>query len=152
MRIVIAAVGRLRKGPVRDLVQEYEGRMRWPVEWREVQERRRANSNEQKAGEAALLLQALPESGPLIALDERGDDFSSNAFAELLSTWRDDGIPTCGFAIGGADGLDESVRGRAARVIRFGRQTWPHQLVRVLLAEQLYRAQQIIAGHPYHRE
>ena len=152
MRIVIAAVGRLRRGPVREVIATYQKRMLWPLDIREVQERRQAPPGGLMAAEAALLLQALPESGPVVALDERGDDLSSNAFAGLLSEWRDGGEPACGFAIGGADGLHESVRARATRVIRFGRQTWPHMLVRAMLVEQIYRAQQILAGHPYHRE
>ena len=152
MRIVIAAVGRLRRGPLRDLIAEYEKRIVWPLEIREVQEKRASPSGGLKAAEAALLLQALPESGPIVALDERGDDLSSNAFANLLSEWRDSGESACGFVIGGADGLDESIRAQATRTVRFGRQTWPHMLARAMLVEQIYRAQQILAGHPYHRE
>ncbi len=152
MRIVIAAVGRMRRGAMADLLATYRGRIVWPFDLREVQGRRGTPPGGLKAAEAVLLLQALPESGPIVALDERGDDVSSHAFAEMLSSWRDSGQPACGFAIGGADGLDEIVRRRAARVIRFGRQTWPHMLARVMLVEQIYRAQQIISGHPYHRE
>ena len=152
MRIVIAAAGRLRRGAVHDLIATYRKRIVWPLEIREVQEKRQSPAGGLMAAEAALLLQALPESGPVVALDERGDDLSSNAFANLLSAWRDNGEPVCGFAIGGADGLDASVRARASRVVRFGRQTWPHMLARAMLVEQIYRAQQILAGHPYHRE
>lgn len=152
MRIVIAAVGRLRRGPVYSLIETYERRIVWPFEIREVQEKRPSPSGGLMAAEAVLLLQVLPESGPIIALDERGDDLSSNAFAKQLSEWRDQGESSCGFAIGGADGLHESVRQRATRTVRFGRQTWPHMLARAMLVEQVYRAQQILAGHPYHRE
>jgi len=153
MRIVIAAVGRMRAGPARSLLDTYLGRMTaLPAEVREVQARGNLPATKLKAAEAGLLLQALPESGPIIALDERGDDISSQAFADLLGEWRDQGHTACGFAIGGADGLDESVRQRATKTLRFGRATWPHMVVRVMLAEQLYRAQQILAGHPYHRD
>lgn len=152
MRIVIAAAGRLRRGAVHDLIATYRKRIVWPLEIREVQEKRQSPPGGLMAAEAALLLQALPESGPVVALDERGDDLSSNAFAQLLSTWRDGGEPACGFVIGGADGLHGSVRARATRTVRFGRQTWPHMLARAMLVEQIYRAQQILAGHPYHRE
>ena len=152
MRIVIAAVGRLRRGPVLTLIETYEKRITWPFEIRELQERRQSTPGGLIAAEASLLLQALPESGPIIALDERGDDLSSNAFADQLSMWRDNGETACGFAIGGADGLHQSVRSRASRVVRFGRQTWPHMLARAMLVEQIYRAQQILAGHPYHRQ
>ncbi len=153
MRIVVAAVGRMRPGPARELLNTYVGRMSvLPVEVREVVTRGAVPAHKLKAAEAGLLLQALPESGPIIAMDERGDDLSSHALASLLGMWRDEGHQTCGFAIGGADGLDGSVRQRAAKTLRFGRATWPHMMVRVMLAEQLYRAQQILAGHPYHRD
>jgi 23S rRNA (pseudouridine1915-N3)-methyltransferase len=153
MRVVVAAVGRMRPGPAKDLVNTYIGRMSlMPVDVREVVPRGSLPSHKLKAAEAGLLLQALPESGPIIAMDERGDDLSSQAFASLLAGWRDQGHQACGFAIGGADGLDDSVRRRAAKTLRFGRATWPHMMVRVMLTEQLYRAQQILAGHPYHRD
>jgi 23S rRNA (pseudouridine1915-N3)-methyltransferase len=151
MRIIMAAVGRLRSGPTQALFDAYRSRLVWPLEVREVQERRPSPAHERKVAEGSLLLQVLRESGPLIAMDERGDDITSHEFAEQLAAWRDHGERTCAFAIGGADGLDERVRQRATRALRFGRQTWPHLLVRVMLAEQLYRAQQILAGHPYHR-
>jgi 23S rRNA (pseudouridine1915-N3)-methyltransferase len=153
MRIVVAAVGRLRQGPNRALLDLYLKRMTsLPVELREVQTRGAVPPHKVKATEAGLLLQALPESGPVIAMDERGDDLSSQDFTSLLAEWRDRGEPMCGFAIGGADGLDDSIRARANRTLRFGRATWPHMLARVMLIEQLYRAQQILAGHPYHRD
>jgi len=151
LRIVVAAVGRLRKGPYPALIETYLARMTWCVDIREVQEKRPDPAGGIKAAEAALLLRALPESGPVVALDERGEDVSSRAFADLLADWRDRGEPACGFAIGGAEGLDETVRVRAVRTLRFGCATWPHMLARVMLVEQLYRAQQILAGHPYHR-
>ncbi len=152
MRIVIAAVGHLRRGPVLSWIETYEKRITWPFEIREVHERRQSPPAGLIAAEASLLLQALPESGQIIALDEQGDYLSSNAFADQLSQWRDDGESACGFAIGGADGLHESIRKKATRTVRFGSQTWPHMLARARLVEQVYRAQQILAGHPYHRE
>jgi 23S rRNA (pseudouridine1915-N3)-methyltransferase len=153
MRIVIAAVGRMRPGPARLLLDTYLGRMTaLAVDVREVVPRGNLPAHKLKAAEAGLLLHALPESGPIIAMDERGDDLSSQDFTALLAEWRDQGHQDCGFVIGGADGLDDSVRQRAAKTLRFGRATWPHMVVRVMLAEQLYRAQQIMAGHPYHRE
>jgi len=153
MRIVIAAVGRMRPGPMRALLDTYLGRMTsLPVELREVAARGNVPAHRLKVSEAGLLLQALPESGPIVAMDERGDDLSSQAFTALLAGWRDEGHSACGFAIGGADGLDGSVRQCAAKTLSFGRATWPHMLVRVMLAEQIYRSQQILAGHPYHRD
>ena len=153
MRIVIAAVGRLRQGPMRAQLDTYLNRMTtFPVEVREVQAKANLPAAKLKAAEGGLLLQALGESGLVVTMDERGDDLSSQAFASLLADWRDQGEAVCGFAIGGADGLDDSVHRRASRTLRFGRATWPHMLARVMLAEQLYRAQQILAGHPYHRD
>lgn len=105
-----------------------------------------------KTREAELILAALPARATLVALDERGAAWSSRDFAERLASWRDRGVAELAFAIGGADGLGEAVRERAAATLSLGPMTWPHLLVRGMLLEQLYRAQQILAGHPYHRE
>jgi 23S rRNA (pseudouridine1915-N3)-methyltransferase len=105
-----------------------------------------------KAREGELLLSALPARTPLIALDERGSAWSSRALADRIAAWRDRGVAELAFAIGGADGLDAAVLGRAEAVLSLGPMTWPHLLVRGMLLEQLYRAQQILAGHPYHRD
>lgn len=104
-----------------------------------------------RAREGEALLAAIPGGARIVALDERGRSESSEALANRLGRWRDDGVRTAGFIIGGADGLDESVRKKADLVLSFGALTWPHMLVRAMLAEQLYRAQSILAGHPYHR-
>ena len=152
MRIEIIAVGRARAGPERDLYNEWLRRIRWPVNLREVEEKRPLPAARLKAREAELLLAALPGDAPLVALDETGRDLSSQAFAERLGDWRDGGRQDIAFVIGGAGGLDPVVTGRADLVLSFGRQTWPHMLVRAMLAEQIYRAQQILAGHPYHRQ
>ena len=107
---------------------------------------------ETKAREAELLLGALPErESRIVALDERGKMLSSIEFAGLIGDWRDRGTSEIAFLIGGADGLEPAVTARADLVLSLGRMTWPHLLVRGLLAEQLYRAQQILANHPYHR-
>jgi 23S rRNA (pseudouridine1915-N3)-methyltransferase len=162
VRILIAAVGKLKSGPEKALFDDYAGRLAWPVTVREVEPQSALPAAEIKSREGALLLAALegkgktgkgsPKTGRrLVALDERGTEPTSVAFAERLGAWRDQGAEEIAFVIGGADGLDEAVRARADWVIAFGRLTWPHLLVRVLLAEQLYRAQQILAGHPYHR-
>ena len=105
-----------------------------------------------RAREAALLLAAVPAAARLVALDERGAMWSSQEFARNLRDWRDCGTAELVFAIGGPDGLDGSVLNRSAATLSLGRMTWPHLLVRGLLLEQLYRAQQILAGHPYHRD
>lgn len=151
MKIDIIAVGRARAGPERTLFDTYIGRMRWPVELREVEERRRLPDIELKQREGELLLSAIPAGAAVVALDETGRDLSSEALAGNLAAWRDDARGCCAFVIGGADGLATEVRDRADLVMAFGRQTWPHMLVRAMLAEQIYRAQQILAGHPYHR-
>jgi 23S rRNA (pseudouridine1915-N3)-methyltransferase len=118
----------------------------------EVEERRPLPSPELKTREAGLILAALPPGARLVALDERGAAWSSIELANRLASWRDAGTGAVAFAIGGADGLGTAVIERADAVLSLGSMTWPHLLVRGMLLEQLYRAQQILAGHPYHRE
>jgi 23S rRNA (pseudouridine1915-N3)-methyltransferase len=117
----------------------------------ELEEKRKLPPAQLKAREAELILAAVPAGAPFVALDERGVAWSSRDLAERLAAWRDQGIATLAFAIGGADGLGPAVIERAAATVSLGAMTWPHLLVRSLLLEQLYRAQQILAGHPYHR-
>jgi len=117
----------------------------------EVEERRSLPAGPLKAREGELILGGLPSGFPFVALDERGTQWSSRALAERIAAWRDQGSPELAFAIGGADGLSETVRDRADVILSLGPMTWPHLLVRGMLLEQLYRAQQILAGHPYHR-
>lgn len=152
MKILITAVGRLGRGPANELFEEYRRRLLWPLTLKEVAERRPLPPARLKAREGELLLAALPK-GPVkvVALDERGESLDSAAFARRLGRWRDEGCAVA-FLIGGADGLADAVRARADLVLSLGRMTWPHALVRALLMEQLYRAQAILSGHPYHRE
>ncbi len=152
MRITLAAVGRDKPGPIRDLYQHYIRRLHWQFDLREVEERKPLPSAHLKRREAEMLLDAIPKRATLVALDERGKSLSSPEFAQMIGDWRDNSVQDVAFVIGGADGLDESLRSAATRSISFGRMTWPHMMVRALLAEQLYRAQSILAGHPYHRE
>lgn len=152
MRISIIAVGRAKRGPERDLFEFYSGRAGWPLTLIEVEERRPLSGDERKAREAELITAKIPSGATLVAMDERGDDLSSRKFAKLLGDWQDAGTSDVAFIIGGADGLAESLRGQARQTIRFGRATWPHMLVRPMLAEQIYRARQILDGHPYHRD
>lgn len=152
MTITVAAVGRLRAGPIRDLCEDYGRRLPWPVTWREVEEKRRLPPDALKAREGELLLAALPQGPPLIALDERGRTLTSIDFSEKLTAWREAGGGAIAFAIGGADGLHASVLNRAQFTLSLGAMTWPHMLVRALLMEQLWRAHSIATGHPYHRE
>jgi 23S rRNA (pseudouridine1915-N3)-methyltransferase len=151
MRLSLIAVGRLKPGPLDALAQHYAERIHWPLTIREVEEKRKLPAKEMVEREAALLLAAIPQGAMLVALDERGRQLSSAAFAERIGHWRDAGTADLAFAIGGADGLAEVVRERAQLVLSLGAMTWPHLLARGLLLEQLYRAQQILAGHPYHR-
>ena len=151
MLIEILAIGRARAGPERDLYQTYANRIRWPLTLRELEEKRRLPPAELKAREGAMLLEALPQDAAVVALDETGKTLSSEEFAGRLGRWQDEGRAATAFVIGGADGLSDELRDRADLLVAFGRQTWPHMLVRAMLAEQIYRAQQILAGHPYHR-
>jgi 23S rRNA (pseudouridine1915-N3)-methyltransferase len=152
VRITIVAVGRLRGGPEQALAEHYRKRIAWPVDIREVEERRKLPPAELKRREVALIEAALPERAIVVALDERGRELSSRDFAVQIGRWRDDGVAELAFAIGGADGLDETIRSRARLVLALGKLTWPHFMARGMLLEQIYRAQQILAGHPYHRD
>lgn len=158
MRLSIAAVGRMKNGPERELVARYLERAAGAgkplaltgFQVSELAESRAGSPASRKAEEAKAIRAALPE-GILVALDERGRSLSSDAFATQLGRWRDDGRSSVGFVIGGADGIDSDLVGKADLVISFSPMVWPHQLVRIMLAEQLYRATTILSGHPYHR-
>jgi 23S rRNA (pseudouridine1915-N3)-methyltransferase len=130
----------------------YAARIVPPVAIVELGVRQRLPAAALKAREAALILEALPARARLIALDERGAMWSSRGLADRLAAWRDQGVAELAFAMGGADGLGAEVLDRADVILSLGPMTWPHLLVRSLLLEQLYRAQQILAGHPYHRK
>jgi 23S rRNA (pseudouridine1915-N3)-methyltransferase len=151
MRTLVLAVGRLKPGPLKALERDYAERLSGPLVIREVEERRKLSAAEMREREGALLLAALPKGAYAVALDPRGAPLSSADFAARLAGWRDSGRMELAFLIGGAEGLSESVRVRADFVLSLGSMTWPHFLARGMLLEQLYRAQQILAGHPYHR-
>ncbi|MBP0482248.1 23S rRNA (pseudouridine(1915)-N(3))-methyltransferase RlmH [Sagittula salina] len=156
MRVHLCVVGRLRAGPERDLVSDYidrfgktgRGMGLGPVSVIEVEDRKGGGM----AAEAALLRKALPSGAKLCTLDERGRVMTSPEFAGELARWRDTGCSDVAFVIGGADGIDPVLRGEADFALSFGKMVWPHMLVRVMLAEQLYRAASILGGAPYHRE
>jgi 23S rRNA (pseudouridine1915-N3)-methyltransferase len=118
----------------------------------EIEERRSLPPEQLKLREGELILGALPAGIPFVALDERGTQWSSRALAKRIAAWRNQGGSELVFAIGGADGLHRAVLDRADVILALGSMTWPHLLVRGMLLEQLYRAQQILAGHPYHRQ
>lgn len=154
MRIVIAAVGRMRPGPEARLVADYLDRHARagralglpPVTVIEVEDRRGGGM----AAEGQLLARAIPEGAATIILDERGEMLDSPGFAGRVADFRDRGRDIA-FVIGGADGIDPTLRARADLTLSLGRMVWPHMLVRVMLAEQIYRATTILAGSPYHR-
>jgi 23S rRNA (pseudouridine1915-N3)-methyltransferase len=156
VRLLIIAVGKAKAGPSRALFEEYRGRLTWPLELIEVEEKRALPPEQRQAREAALLLAALPRKSTgrtiVVALDEHGKDLSSADLATRLGAWRDQGTSEIAFLIGGADGHGDAVKTRADFLLSLGRLTWPHLMVRAMLAEQLYRAQTILSGHPYHRE
>jgi 23S rRNA (pseudouridine1915-N3)-methyltransferase len=151
VRVTILTVGRDRTGPARQLFEDYRKRSSWPIELVEIAPQSRLPLERRRVAEGERLLAALPQAALAVALDEHGRQLDSRGFARRLGRWRDQGTAELAFLIGGADGLDPPLLERAAAVLAFGAMTWPHRLVRVLLAEQLYRAQAILAGHPYHR-
>lgn len=155
MRLHLCAVGRLRAGPERALVDDYLKRFDrtgralglGPVTEYEVEDKKGGGM----AAEAALLSKVLPAGAAVIAMDERGRMMTSPGFADLLARFRDGGRQDAALVIGGADGLAPDLRAGADAVLSFGTMVWPHMLVRVMVAEQLYRAASILAGAPYHR-
>lgn len=159
MRLSIHAVGRMKAGPERDLVARYLDRLAKAgpavgLEFSGVSEitESHARSAEQRMREEAQKLETTIGDAMLVLLDERGKSIDSRGFAGYLSRHRDNGARDVVVAIGGADGHDSALRSKADLVLSFGALTWPHQLVRVLLAEQLYRATTILSNHPYHRD
>lgn len=146
----LVAIGRLKAGPERELFERYAGRIRPALTVTELAPSK-GSVQEQKRKDAAALLGACPDNALIVALDEGGKTPDSLRLAEMLSRWQESGRQIH-FLIGGAEGLDSTVIQRADAVISLGKLTWPHMLVRVLIAEQVFRAQSINTGHPYHRE
>lgn len=159
MRVGIHAVGRMKAGPERDLAARYLDRFAKAgpalgLEWAgvtEIPESRAPATLQRKQEEGRKLLEAAAAGSALILLDETGSALGSEAFAAKLGQFRDSGHRQALLAIGGADGHDPDLRAKASLTLSFGVMTWPHQLVRIMLAEQLYRATTILSGHPYHR-
>jgi 23S rRNA (pseudouridine1915-N3)-methyltransferase len=159
MRIIVAAVGRLKAGPETELAERYRKRAAQTgralglrdVEIIEIRESRADDANKRMLEESIALANIIPAGAAVALLDSRGDNLDSASLAAQLSAWRGADRPVAVFIIGGADGLAESLRAKAALRISFGAATWPHQLVRVMLLEQIYRAATILTGHPYHR-
>ena len=159
MRIVIAAVGRLKQGPERELAERYRKRAAdagrsvglTAFDVIEIRESRADNVGRRMLEESIAIANVIPDRAVTVILDERGESVSSASFAGHLQAWRTQSRPAAVFMIGGADGLAPSLRERANLAIAFGTATWPHQLVRIMLLEQLYRAVTMLSGHPYHR-
>ncbi len=151
MQITVAAVGRMKSSPTAQQWQDYAKRLTWPVSLKEVEMRKKLPEAQTVLGEAELLSAAVPDGALLIALDPSGKSLSSNAFAALMQRWMSDGQSQFAFVIGGAGGLAGALVGRAGFKLSLGEMTWPHMLARVMLIEQLYRAQCTLTKHPYHR-
>lgn len=159
MRIVVAAVGRLKQGPEQELAERYRKRaaqtgrnLGWrDIEIVEIRESRASDADKRMIEESIALANIIPENAALAVLDPRGKAFDSAAFANCLQEWRAADLGSAVFVIGGADGVAGALRDRARLKIAFGTMTWPHQLARVMLLEQLYRSATILTGHPYHR-
>jgi 23S rRNA (pseudouridine1915-N3)-methyltransferase len=159
MRLVVISIGRLKQGPERELAERYRERFDdigrklgfRGLEIHEIPESRARDAATRMAEEATAISAAIPAKSMLVLLDERGDNIDSAAFARHLGRWRDESVASTIFVIGGADGLSPDLRRKAKLSVAFGAATWPHQMVRVMLLEQVYRAAIILAGHPYHR-
>jgi 23S rRNA (pseudouridine1915-N3)-methyltransferase len=159
MRFVVAAIGRLKSGPERELAERYRKRavdagrqigIR-DLEIVEIRESRARELDRRLLEESIALANVVPEGAVVVALDEHGHNLDSGALAGQVRTWRDAGIGTVAFVVGGADGLATEIKKKATLTLAFGTATWPHQLARIMLLEQLYRVVTILAGHPYHR-
>jgi 23S rRNA (pseudouridine1915-N3)-methyltransferase len=159
MRLVIIAIGRLKQGPERELAERYRKRFDEVgrklgfrgLEIVEIAEGRARDAAARMAEEGAAIAASIPEKSVLVTLDEHGENIDSISLANRLGRWRDQSVANVIFIIGGAHGLSPDLCRMESLRIAFGAATWPHQLVRVMLLEQLYRAATILTGHPYHR-
>ena len=159
MRLIVIAVGRLKEGPERALAETYRKRAQATgralglreIEIIEIRESRAQDVERRRIEESIAIANVIPDRATVVVLDQRGDSLDSAALAALLREWRGEDRPAVCFVIGAADGLAAALHQRAKLKLAFGAATWPHQLVRIMVLEQLYRAASIIAGHPYHR-
>ena len=159
MRIVIAAVGKLKRGPEQELAERYRERAVKSgrgigvrsLEVIEIAESRARDAQRRMLEESFALANVIPKDAATVLLDPSGETLDSNAFAKRLRGWNDGGRDVA-FVIGGPDGLAPTLSDQADVRLAFGALTWPHQLVRIMLLEQIYRAVTILSGHPYHRE
>lgn len=151
MKILIAAIGKAKSSPEQQLYLDYIKRLPWKVACKEF-EVKLDSPEQRKSREGDLLIDAIKGYDRIIAMDEKGKDLSSREFSKTISGWQQQGYSSIAIVIGGADGLDDRLRKQAHLVWSLGRVTWPHMLIRPLLAEQLYRAHSLMTGHPYHRD
>lgn len=159
MRLIIAAVGRLKAGPERELVERYRDRAEKAgraiglrdIEILEIRESRAQDVSRRMLEESIALANLVPDGAVTIVLDQRGENLDSNSLSNNLRSWRDGARSAAVFVLGGPDGLAPELKERADLTLAFGAATWPHQLARIMLLEQLYRAVTILSGHPYHR-
>jgi 23S rRNA (pseudouridine1915-N3)-methyltransferase len=159
MRIIVAAIGRLKRGPETELAERYAKRTTQTgrslglraIEIVEIRESRAAEAGKRMLEESIALANIVPQGAAVVLLDSRGDNLDSASLAAQLAQWRSESRSAVVFVIGGPDGLAPSLHEKADFRLSFGAATWPHQLVRVMLLEQLYRAATILSGHPYHR-
>lgn len=152
LKLTLLSVGRFGRGPERDLYDTYVKRLAWPLDLQEVEARKAGSEAERNALENRLLRERSASAQAIVALDETGELLDSRGFAARLQDLADDGRRDIAILIGGADGLERETRKSADLTLSLGRLTWPHLMVRAMLAEQLYRAQTILSGHPYHRD
>ncbi|HEU5019864.1 MAG TPA: 23S rRNA (pseudouridine(1915)-N(3))-methyltransferase RlmH [Pseudolabrys sp.] len=159
MRIVVAAIGKLKKGPETELCERYckrtaqTGRgLGWrDIEILEIKESRAPDASRRMIEESIALANVIPQDAAVAVLDSRGDNLDSAAIAGQLAQWRSENRPAAVFVIGGPDGLADTLYDKADVKLAFGAAIWPHQMARIMLLEQLYRAATILTGHPYHR-
>ena len=151
MRVALVAVGKLKRSHLQAAFDDYVGRLTWPVAVHEVAASRGPTADLRRDQEAAALARFLPQKTVVVALDKDGRDLTTEALASQIGDWQVSSKADVAFVIGGPDGLGRALASRADLTLAFGRATWPHLLVRVMLAEQLYRAATVLAGHPYHR-
>jgi 23S rRNA (pseudouridine1915-N3)-methyltransferase len=160
MRIVVAAVGRIKQGPERELAERYRKRAADAgrkaginaIDVIEIKESRAADPGRRMLEESIAIANVIAEDAAVVIMDGRGESMSSSAFAGRLQGWRVQDISAVAFIVGGHDGLAPTLREKSSLAIAFGAATWPHQLARIMLLEQIYRAMTIIVGHPYHRD
>jgi 23S rRNA (pseudouridine1915-N3)-methyltransferase len=159
MRVSVLAIGRLKAGPETELCERYRKRALQAgrqlglkdIEIVEIRESRADSPDKRQLEEAIALSNVIPEGAAVVVLDETGESLGSAGLTEKVRLWRDEGRPALVFVVGGPDGLARSIRDKAHLILAFGAATWPHQLARIMLLEQIYRAVTILAGHPYHR-